>query len=200
MDPLTWGLIIGGGGALLNYYGQQQTNQTNIDLARQTSAMNMAEAQRNRDFQEMMSNTAHQREVADYRAAGINPLLQQTGGASTPSGAQGTAVAAKIDNPFAGVTAALSSGLELAKTMGEIGMQDAQKDLLEAQAGKAGADTKKTEQEIGIDRLKSRTYDWLNKQVDKMNLTSGKQNYNYNSLRKRMKSTVPQKEFLWMNP
>lgn len=54
-------------------------------------AFNSAEAAANRSWQEYMSSSAHQREVRDLMAAGLNPVLSANGGASTPSGSAGTA-------------------------------------------------------------------------------------------------------------
>ena len=64
------------GGGLLNFLGSADANQTAKEIAR-----------KNRQWMERMSNTAHQREVADLREAGLNPILSATGGAgaSTPS-------------------------------------------------------------------------------------------------------------------
>ena len=57
-----------------------------------TRQWNSAEAQKERDWQTEMSNTAYQRSVADMKSAGINPILAYTqGGASSGIGAAGSA-------------------------------------------------------------------------------------------------------------
>ena len=55
------------------------------------SAFNAEQAQKNRDFQLYMSNTAHQREVQDLQNAGLNPILSANAGASTGSGSVASA-------------------------------------------------------------------------------------------------------------
>lgn len=74
-DPLS--LIGSLAGGLFDMFGASDQNATQERVAKEQM-----------DFQERMSNTAHTREVADLKNAGLNPILSaKLGGASSPAGA-----------------------------------------------------------------------------------------------------------------
>lgn len=110
MFPLI-GSLIGGAASFLGSIFQNSAQQASADKA-------MA-------FQAQQTDTAHQREVADLKAAGLNPILSAGGlGAASAQGIQ-----ANVGNPGAAAMAGATSG---ANTAQMASMMQSQLDNLQA--------------------------------------------------------------------
>jgi len=161
------GAMIGGslGGSIGSSIGQENANEANIASAREQMA-----------FQKSMSDTAHQREVIDLKAAGLNPVLSANSGASTPVGSAPISHSTAPD--VSGVVASAVDGMRIKKELemanSAIGKQEAETELI-------NTNNKIARNELGIkqnERWQSDNAQWLRKKYPR--LFSLKDNFNFN--------------------
>lgn len=145
LGDITGGNILEAG---VDLYNAKQANKTMKKSAREQMR-----------FQERMSSTAHQREVKDLIAAGLNPVLSANSGASSPSGA---GYSADFPSMQGVLSRSISSAREYAKTSPEVealkGSAEASKASAAAQR-EAAASTKYQREVVGpknIEEIDSR--------------------------------------------
>ena len=92
--------IVGGAivGSAMDYWNTKKTNEANAAEAQKNREyqkwefeQQMVWAREQQAYQTLMANTAHQREIADLKSAGLNPILSASGGqgSSTPNAVAG---------------------------------------------------------------------------------------------------------------
>jgi hypothetical protein len=119
------------GSGIASFFGAKSAQKKQLRAARK-------EAQRNRDFQERMRNTAYQAATKDMRKAGLNPILAyRQGPASSPSGS-----VAQIPDLTKAVSEAGSTAQSTFSAMQQARQVMAQTKVMEQQAKKVEAEAK----------------------------------------------------------
>lgn len=133
MDPMT---AVAVGSTFANVAGGLFSNRKKDKQQDKQNAFNAAEAQKQRNWEERMSNTAYSRAVEDMKNAGLNPNLAAGSPAATPSGAAATSSGLSELSDFSGIG---SSWANTALTSQNL---DAQNANIKANTAKTLAETR----------------------------------------------------------
>lgn len=97
--------------AIKNFFTGNIDYQRQFELQQNAQSFNAQEAQKARDYNLMMSNTAYQRQVEDLQSAGLNPAVA-LGGSGATSGYSVSASSGVPSSPHSGASFShLMSGL-----------------------------------------------------------------------------------------
>lgn len=167
--PLAIAGIASLAGSAISALGNQISSDNSIAQARQNNAMQLAWEKEKFNKEIELANTAHQREMEDYKAAGINPLLALGGkGSPVPTanaiqpqlgdysgyGRMGDAFAAGIQN-------AIQNSMQIEK-------QDAEINLIKAQKEKTKAEEEAIKKDYEPGGRKEQELEQIKKQNEKL--------------------------------
>lgn len=146
VGKIAGGIVSGGASIVSNIFD----NQNAAHAQENAQAFSSDQAAVNREFQERMSNTAHQREVKDLQAAGLNPILAAGGsGSSTPGGSSPSGVQAQ--------TVSLPNVFSMYKDLTDL---EQRQQLIDTQKAKTMVDahnsTRGTDSDLLTDEMKRR--------------------------------------------